>query len=228
LAKELGDTRLTATTDPSMAAALTRRETPQVVFIDACAPEHAAWRALTSLQPDGVFDGMRVFLFAQDRESSNAIEIGEFAILTKPLFVEKASDRIHDLLRTPDDLVLIADEDLHARQILAEALSAVGCKVTVAADGNEATKVLLTRKPSMAIISLTLRGLDGIIMLSHLRSDPATSDIDIVMTVPRELTTEQMDSLQHSISQLTSKGELVPMPLTDMIRGALDVQAIVN
>src|SRR5690606_27435099 len=78
--------RLNATTDPAIAAAFARREAPDLVLLDACAPGFAAWRALTALQPDGVLAGTRVVLIAQDTQELSAAVLGEFSVLTKPIY----------------------------------------------------------------------------------------------------------------------------------------------
>ena len=230
VAAQLGDrARLNATTDPSMAAALTRREAPEVVLLDACAPDFAAWRALAALQPDGVLDGTRIVLVAQDRESVSAVEIGDFSILTKPIFVERATEGILAYLNDPKtDVVLIADEDQHARQIMSEALTAASCKVVVAADAAETLRMATTRRPTVIVLSLTLRGVTGVNVLANLRANPALRSTPIIMLVPRELTHEQMKQLQDTVTLLSNSGELPVRPLIDMIRSALAAEPSMN
>ena len=76
ISEQLGESaRLTVTTDPAMAAAVTRREAPGTVVLDVAAPDNAAWRALTALQPEGAVDHTRVLLVAQDPSSWNALEL---------------------------------------------------------------------------------------------------------------------------------------------------------
>ena len=217
-------TRLHATTDPSNAAALTRREAPDVVVLDTCAPDFAAWRALVALQPDGVLDGTRVVLVAQEHESVNAVEIGDFGILTKPIFVERATDAILAYLPDPKRRhVLIADEDAHVREILTEALTPAGCRITVAGDGAETVRLASARKPDVLLLSLTLRGSNGLTSLANIRSNANLAAIPILMLVPRELAVEQMEQLQASVSELIGSGEVSPRSLVETIRTALAV-----
>jgi CheY-like chemotaxis protein/anti-sigma regulatory factor (Ser/Thr protein kinase) len=211
--------RLNATTDPSIAAAVTRREAPDLVVLDACAPDFAAWRALTSLQPDGVLEGTRVLLLAQTRESMNAVELGEFSILTKPIFIERVAEAIAG--RTADTespLVLIADEDPHVRQILSEALTAAGARVTAAADGSEALRIAGMRKPDLMMVSLTLRGQNGVATLATARANPTLREIPVVMLVPRELSAEQMEQLTEAVNHIVGSGEVPIRPILEMLR----------
>lgn len=225
ISKRLGaSTQFSATTDPAMAAALTRRDAPDVVLLDTCAPDYAAWRALTALQPDGVLDGTRVVLLAQDCDSMNAVEIGYFTILTKPLFVERATDAIMAYMNGDENgHILIADEDPHTRQILTEALTATGCKVTGAAEGAEAMRMARTRRPNVMVLSLTLRGANGVTALANLRGQPSLRDIPVIMLVPRELTDAQMENLQASVDELAGSGEIPIKPLVNVIRAALSL-----
>ncbi|HEY0306098.1 MAG TPA: hybrid sensor histidine kinase/response regulator, partial [Longimicrobiales bacterium] len=213
--------RLNATTDPSIAAAVTRREAPDLVVIDACAPDHAAWRALTSLQPDGVLEGTRVLLLAQPRESMNAVELGEFSILTKPIFIERIADVIATRASGVESpLILIADEDPHVRQILSEALTVAGCRVTQAADGSEALRIAGMRKPEMMLISLTLRGSNGVTTMATARANPRLRDIPVIMLVPRELPAEQMVQLTDAVNSILASGEVPIRSIVDLLRVA--------
>jgi DNA-binding response OmpR family regulator/anti-sigma regulatory factor (Ser/Thr protein kinase) len=225
LTEQLGETpRFTATTDPAMAAALTRREMPRTVLLDAAAPDHAAWRALTALQPEGAVDHTRVMLVAQDQSSWNAIDIGEFKIVTKPIFYERATDAIRVHLNGTDNaLVLVADEDPHVRQIFAEALSAAGYRVAAAAESSETIRLATTRKPSAVLLSLTLRGANGVATLAKLRSHSALADVPVLMLVPRELTAEQMEQLQAAVTEVTEASHGAVRPLAELIRAALRI-----
>ncbi|HEX6064995.1 MAG TPA: ATP-binding protein [Longimicrobiales bacterium] len=211
--------RLNATTDPSIAAAVTRREAPDLVVLDACAPDFSAWRALTSLQPDGVLEGTRVLLLAQPRESINAVELGEFSILTKPIFIERVAEAIARQAGSADSpLVLIADEDPHVRQIISEALTASGCRITQAAEGAEALRIAGMRKPDLMLISLTLRGSNGVTTLATARANPMLRSIPVIMLVPRELSGEQMAQLTEAVHGVLASGEIPIRSLLDLLR----------
>ena len=163
-------------------------------------------------------------LVAQEHESVNAVEIGDFGILTKPIFVERATDAILAYLPDPKKRhVLIADEDPHVREILTEALTPAGCRITVASDGAETVRLASARKPDVLLLSLTLRGANGLTSLANLRANVNLKAIPILMLVPRELAVEQMEQLQSSVSELIESGEVSPRSLVETVRTALAV-----
>ena len=122
--------------------------------------------------------------------------------------------------------MLVADEDPHVRQILTDALSATGCTVIVASEGTEALRLAGSRKLSVVILSLTLRGSNGITTLASLRANPALRDIPVVMLVPRELSSEEMDQLQEAVTELADSGELPTTPVVQTIRTALSTDGL--
>ncbi|MGH7504260.1 MAG: ATP-binding protein, partial [Longimicrobiales bacterium] len=82
-------------TEPTRFAALARRDDPDVVAIDALIPDQGAWRALTALQAEASTQDAPVQLFARDDDAGEtALDLGLFCVLTKPIAVERAVDRI--------------------------------------------------------------------------------------------------------------------------------------
>ena len=77
------------------------------------------------------------------------------------------------------------------------------------------------RKPDVLLLSLTLRGANGLTSLANLRANPNLTKIPILMLVPRELAVEQMQQLQASVSELTGSGEVSPRSLVETVRTAI-------
>jgi CheY-like chemotaxis protein len=114
--------------------------------------------------------------------------------------------------------VLIADEDPHVRQILGEALTAAGCRITQAADGAEALRIAGMRKPDLMLISLTLRGSNGVTTLATARANPMLRTIPVIMLVPRELTPDQMAQLADGVQAVLASGEVPIRSLLDLLQ----------
>jgi signal transduction histidine kinase/CheY-like chemotaxis protein len=135
-----GTVRVYGTTEPTQVAALTRRERPRVVALDARAPDHGAWRALGALQAEPGTAAVPTLLYAhQDDAGESALDFGVVTLLAKPLSVEDAADVVQRAAGGRDDItVTIADDDRDVRRILGEALAAAGCNVRTASSGGVA------------------------------------------------------------------------------------------
>jgi DNA-binding response OmpR family regulator len=85
-------------------------------------------------------------------------------------------------------------------------------------------RLAATRKPDALLLSLTLRGANGVTTLASLRAQPALQDIPVVMLVPRELTSEQMEQLQAAVAEISSGRDASVRPIIELIRTALSTE----
>jgi CheY-like chemotaxis protein len=76
------------------------------------------------------------------------------------------------------------------------------------------------RKPDLMLISLTLRGSNGVTTLATARANPRLRDIPVIMLVPRELTSEQMDQLSDAVNSILASGEVPIRSVVDLLRVA--------
>ena len=77
--------------------------------------------------------------------------------------------------------VLVADDDPDMLTILRINLEAEGYAVEEAADGQEAWDLARTLHPDMVVLDVMMPGIDGIDVLTRMRTDPGTRDIPIVL-----------------------------------------------
>jgi two-component system, OmpR family, alkaline phosphatase synthesis response regulator PhoP len=76
--------------------------------------------------------------------------------------------------------VLIADDDDPIRLLCKVNLELAGIDVLEAADGNEAVTLARRESPDVAVLDVTMPGLDGWQVAEKLRNDPATRNIPLV------------------------------------------------
>src|SRR5436305_1652466 len=75
---------------------------------------------------------------------------------------------------TPQWRILIADDDLHIRQLLELALSEDGYEVISAIDGHELVRLAQDRAPSLILVDLAMPRMDGYEAIRQLRNDTRT------------------------------------------------------
>jgi PAS domain S-box-containing protein len=196
-----GSVRLLGATDPAQLASLARREQPDVIGLDAGAPDHAAWRAVSALQTEQSTAGLPLLLFAhEDDDAKQSLDFGMMTVLSKPLSVEHATSLIMEALQTdPDAGILIADEDPHVRSILGEALSAAGCDVLTARSGAELLDVARRAHPAVVVVDLLMPGMDGIEAVATLRKEAELRHVRIIALVSREMPPEEMQRLDGCV-----------------------------
>jgi DNA-binding response OmpR family regulator len=77
--------------------------------------------------------------------------------------------------------VLVAEDEADIRSLLAFHLEREGYDVSLARTGSEALRLARDRPPDLLVLDLMLPGLDGLEVCRHLRREPATATLPIVM-----------------------------------------------
>jgi len=77
--------------------------------------------------------------------------------------------------------ILIVEDDKLLRDLLTEKLERSRFKVIGAIDGKQALEKLDTVSPALIVLDLVLPGLDGFEILRHIKEDPATKVIPVLV-----------------------------------------------
>jgi PAS domain S-box-containing protein len=219
-----GSLRVLGSTDPAQFASLARRERPDLIALDAAAPDNAAWRALSALQTEQSTAGLPVLLYAhEDDLGANALDFGMMNVLSKPLSVEYATGVIGEALHhDPTGVVLIADEDQHVRSILGEALTAAGCDVQTARSGAEVLDVARRIRPAVVVVDLLMPGMDGIEAVATLRREAELRGAHVIALVSREMSPEEMNRLAACVRAVARGRRARTRATADLLRRAAE------
>jgi CheY-like chemotaxis protein len=88
------------------------------------------------------------------------------------------SGPVHSLPGAP--LILVVDDDQNAREGLTEFLVGVGFRVTEAADGPEALRKAIRRRPDVILLDLAIPRLDGWTVARTLKADPVLAAVPVI------------------------------------------------
>jgi two-component system, OmpR family, response regulator len=118
------------------------------------------------------------------------------------------------------NLVLIADDDPHIRDVLVFALEKAGMAVQQAADGMEALALALERKPDILILDITMPKLDGLDVCRRLRSHPDGADLPILFLSSRDEEVDRIVGLEIGGDDYVTK-PFSPREITARIQAIL-------
>ena len=104
--------------------------------------------------------------------------------------------------------ILIIDDNASFRELLRIMLSNEGYAVVVAEDAVEGGKAMLAAQPDLVICDIDMPYMDGLELLSALRSDPSTASLKVILLSGRKdidtLTkAEQFGVLDYLIKPVT-------------------------
>jgi DNA-binding response OmpR family regulator len=82
-------------------------------------------------------------------------------------------------------LILVADDDPDILELVKLRLARSGFDVVAAQNGLDALELAQTRSPDLAVLDVSMPGLDGGQVVTTLRSDPATHEIPVILLTAR-------------------------------------------
>lgn len=78
--------------------------------------------------------------------------------------------------------ILVVDDNESNRDLLSRQLARQGFSVSLAADGEDALRLLRRQDYDLVLLDVLMPGLDGIGVLTRMQRDPATSEVPVIMT----------------------------------------------
>lgn len=113
--------------------------------------------------------------------------------------------------------ILIVDDDLDIRTLLAEYLEVYGCTTLLAADGQEMWEVINRHPVNLIVLDLNLPGRDGLTLCRELREK---SDLPIIMLTARTAPFDRVLGLEMGADDYVCK-PFEPRELLSRIRSVL-------
>lgn len=87
--------------------------------------------------------------------------------------------------------ILVVEDNEPSRDALARRLARRGYRVVLAVDGHEAVSIGRSARPDLILMDLGLPGIDGWEATRQLKSDPATSQIPIIVLSAHAMTNDR-------------------------------------
>jgi CheY-like chemotaxis protein len=188
-----------------------RREHPDLILLDVRLPDRQGWEVLHDLKADpGTADIPVIVVSVVDRESLG-ISLGAADYLVKPVNYDllfKVLTRLAIVPETGD--VLIVDDSEETLELMRRTLENKGFKVVEARDGRQALAAARERRPGLILLDLMMPVMDGFDTLQHLREDPRTAAVPVVVLTAKDLTDADRDRLGGKVQALFQK-QRVPL-----------------
>lgn len=121
---------------------------------------------------------------------------------------------------TAPPAILVIEDNLDTRDMLARLLSAEGYCVRVAANGWEGL-LAMDDPPSLILLDMMLPGMDGFMFLKSLRGQQNFQAVPVVVLTALDVAEVEPKVRQHGVEHVISKGDSVFPRLKTTIRGLL-------
>lgn len=118
--------------------------------------------------------------------------------------------------------VLVVDDTELIRMIYRDRLTAEGYQVSTANDGLEGERLAVEEQPALILLDLVMPRQNGLETLEHLKGDPRTRDIPVVILSNRDDDTEIKTGLELGAEDFLKKVGASPAEVAEKIKVIID------
>jgi signal transduction histidine kinase/DNA-binding response OmpR family regulator len=201
---------------------LARESRPTLITLDIMMPDASGWWVLEKLKEDPQTAGIPVLVVTIVEDQRLEFALGASDYLGKPYDRGALIAKIHRLLpQLEGKRVLVVDDDPDARAMLTKILKEEGAEVVLAASGDDAMNLIAQAPPDLVLLDLMMPGMSGFETVARLRAQPAGANLPVMIVSAKELTAEDVLTLNGHVQRFVAKGSIEPKGLTNAVRQLL-------
>lgn len=167
-----------------------------------------------------------VSAFSTGREPE-LVALGIAGVIGKPIDESKLLDTIRSVLGTRATgsrgvpSIMVVDDDPDVRRIVGVMLERAGYSIRLAADGQEAFRMIMEERPDLLILDLMMPNLDGFQLVRLLRQRRWTQQIPLLVLTALDLTEGEKTLLQLGPTRHLTKGPSIQEEIVSRVRELL-------
>lgn len=180
---------------------------PDAILLDVKMPEMDGWRVLSALKSDALLSDIPIIMTSVAEERNKGFALGATDYLVKPVSREQLAHiltkyRIGD---SSQGLVMLVDDDLMTREMMANRLKEQGWRVFKAENGKVALEHLEDKKPSLILLDLLMPEMDGFEFVARLRQNEKWQSIPVVVLTATNLSAKDQARLHGYVETIFQK-----------------------
>ena len=198
--------------DGATGIAAARADPPAAIILDILLPGVDGWEILRELKADPKLRDVPVIIVTVVDERGLGLALGAVDYFLKPVDRTALLDRLARYTFTTKVKertvrILAVDDDPAALDLIDSALRPEGFEVTRASGGQEGIDLAVTKPFDLVVCDLLMPNVDGFDVVTALKSDPATSDVPILILTAHTITPAEKLRLNGQILGIVDKGD---------------------
>jgi signal transduction histidine kinase/CheY-like chemotaxis protein len=197
-------------TDGEAGIAAARANPPGAIILDVLLPGIDGWEVLRRLKVDPELRDVPVMVATVVDERNVAMNLGAVDYFVKPvrreaLLARLATYTFTTKVKERNVRVLVIDDELVARDLVANALRPEGFEVVTAASGKEGLALARERQPDLVICDLIMPEMDGFEVVDRLAQSDMPKDVPILILTGQDLTVADRERLNGKVAAVMAK-----------------------
>jgi signal transduction histidine kinase/DNA-binding response OmpR family regulator len=202
---------------------LARQILPIAITLDVMMPGMDGWVVLDTLKSDMILRDIPVIMLTMVDDTKMGMTLGASDYVTKPVNRRRLSKILERYTcGNPPCPILVVDDDPGTRASMRKMLEKQGCRVSEAANGEEALKSMESDRPTLIFLDLLMPVMDGFTFADRARRHPEWRTIPIVVVTAHDLTKEETLRLNGYVERILSKEGCTREQVMDQVRDALE------
>lgn len=186
-----------------------RSQRPAVMLLDILLGDMSGWDVLAALRADPLYANLPVILCTVTDPDHRTAALGVVEHMTKPVDRDQLVRLVKRFVRSgPQSNVLVVDDDDHYREQLAMVLRRAGCRVRMAANGQQALMHMEQEPPDLVLLDLVMPVMDGLEVIGAMQGHPLLAHVQVVLVTAADVPQHTVQKLNESAVMLVSKAEV--------------------
>src|SRR5581483_5607076 len=182
------DFQVVPATDVKEARQALRSFRPLAIVLDVLLQGEHSWDLLRELKHDSSTRDLPVFVVTVVDNQQKALALGADGFHSKPLDRAWLLKQLQAVAAEhPHPRVLIIDDDETSRYLVKSLLGESNCQLWEAKGGIEGMRLAKEYKPDVVILDLAMPDLGGADVLNHLKEEPETSKLGVIIHTSKVL-----------------------------------------
>ena len=193
---------------------------PDLVLLDMEHLGQGGWETLHQLRTTPDTRAIPVIIVSPADERQMGAALGAVESLTLPLNGGELIQAVRRVLQPEGALrILIVDDDMETRELLADTLRNDGHRPLTARFAAEAQRILGSSRVDAVVLDLLLPGRSGFEVLRDIRSDPRLRRLPVLVVTVMDLSEREREALAAQVAQVFAKGAGWRQQLLEQLRG---------
>lgn len=141
----------------------------------------------------------------ESNQAINFIMAGAADYLILPLQPDMVAKKIVERLKHIRTTIMIVDDDITIRELLAHKFQILGCQVLLAANGEEALRIAHMKVPDLIILDYMMPGLDGGAVLQKMRKNLLLSEVPVIFLTAKQQEEDILEAFKIGAADYITK-----------------------
>ncbi len=206
---------------------LAKEKQPFAITLDVMLPGKDGWAVLKDLKNDPLTKDIPVIVVSILGDKNIGYGLGAFEYFVKPISSEKllsSFQRLESLANKQIQKIVIVDDDQMEFERFKKELGSDKVRIEFIQDSEFAFNKISEVQPDLVIIDLMMPKLDGVTLSYKLKSNPLTKHIPIIISTAKDLSDEEVRSLNNVVENITVKSKDHPLDVLKVVRDRIMLQ----